>query len=171
MSLDDQNRPGQGVHPQPSPPPSDRTALYTLAGVIGAATIAFIASQQTARTSFDAQMVEIGVTLLSADPGKSDVVPARKWAIDLVEKHSGQPFNADDRQSLLHHPIQPSAFPAIPGFEYNGVPCSSFKRLEDGSWSAPVMQDGKMTGEYTTYPPGSMPAMLLKRRCGAAAPP
>jgi hypothetical protein len=56
---------------------ADRTAIYTLAGVIAAATIAFVGTEWAARTSFDAQMVQIGVGILSADPGKSDVARAR----------------------------------------------------------------------------------------------
>jgi hypothetical protein len=58
---------------------SGQTAIYTLAGVIGAATLtlaatigaatlAFLSSQSAARTAFDAQMVQIGVAVLSADP-------------------------------------------------------------------------------------------------------
>jgi hypothetical protein len=83
----------------------DRTAIYTLAGVIAAATIAFIGSQWAARTAFDAQMVQIGVGILSADPAKSDVSPAREWAMTLVEQHSGQAFSEKDRENLLHHPL------------------------------------------------------------------
>ena len=85
---------------------SDRTAIYALAGVIAAATIAFIGSQWAARTAFDAQMVQIGVSILSADPSKSDIAPAREWAIALVEKHSGQEFSGEDRGNLWLHPIQ-----------------------------------------------------------------
>ena len=96
----------QSSPPNPSPLASDRNALYALAGVIAAATLALVASQWTARTAFDAQMVQVGIGILSADPSKSDVAPARKWAIDLVEKHSGQPFSADDLTDLLHHPLQ-----------------------------------------------------------------
>jgi hypothetical protein len=70
-----------------------------------ASTQAFIASQQAAKSAFDASMVRVGVGILSADPSKSDVAPARQWAIDLVEKHSGQPFNEQDRANLLHHPL------------------------------------------------------------------
>ena len=73
--------------------------------MIAAATIAFIGTQWAARTSFDAQMVQIGVGILPADPVKSDVAPARKWAVDLVEKHSGLPFSPEDRENLLHRPI------------------------------------------------------------------
>jgi len=59
-----------------------------------------------ARTAFDAQMVQIGVSILSADPSKSDIAPAREWAIALVEKHSGQEFSGEDRGNLWLHPIQ-----------------------------------------------------------------
>ena len=48
-------------------------------------------------------MVEIGVSILAADPGKSDVTPARQWAINLVSKYSGQPFGAEDVEKLLHN--------------------------------------------------------------------
>jgi hypothetical protein len=45
-------------------------------------------------------MVQIGVSILSADPSKSDVAPAREWAMKLVEQHSGLPFSDKDRGRL-----------------------------------------------------------------------
>jgi hypothetical protein len=138
--------------PAPSPPPaSDRNALYALAGVIGGSMFAFIGSQWVAKSAFDAQMVQIGcqsaskfctpkhkigVGILSADPSKSDVAPAREWAIKLVETHSGQNFSDQDRGSLSHHPIQTAqTLPPIPGFVFSGIPCSALQRNPDGSWT------------------------------------
>jgi hypothetical protein len=112
---------------------ADRTAIYTLAGVIAAATIAFIGTEWAAHTSFDAQMVQIGVGILSADPGKSDVAPARKWAVELVEKHSGLPFTPDDRESLLHHPLLSADTQKWLTEQF--FSCKFFERSADGSWS------------------------------------
>jgi hypothetical protein len=40
------------------------------AGVIGASTIAFIGSQWAAKSAFDAAMVQVGISIPSADPSK-----------------------------------------------------------------------------------------------------
>jgi hypothetical protein len=112
---------------------SDRAAIYTLAGSIIAATIALIGSNWATKSSFDEKMVDIGVNILAADPSKSDVAPARKWAIDLVEKHSGLPFDSADRESLLHHPIQVAS--ANGGLPSRSSECARWRRNSDGSWS------------------------------------
>jgi hypothetical protein len=52
-------------------------------------------------------LVEIAIGILRADP-KEDVTPARGWALDVIEKNSGVPFNQEDRQALLHKPLSTS---------------------------------------------------------------
>jgi hypothetical protein len=115
---------------------SGRTAIYTLAATIAAATLAFLGSQWAARTAFDAQMVQIGVSILSADPSKSDVAPARGWAMELVEKHSGQAFSSQDRESLLHHPLDLAADAKALWSKEPMVllKCDGFHKKPDGSW-------------------------------------
>lgn len=49
-------------------------------------------------------LVELAIGILRADP-KEGVAPARSWAIDVIEKNSGVPFNKDDRDALLNKPI------------------------------------------------------------------
>jgi hypothetical protein len=127
---------------------SGRTAIYTLAATIVAATIAFLGSQWAARTAFDAQMVQIGVNILSADPSKSDVAPARGWAIELVEKHSGQAFSAQDRESLLHHPLDLAGMKAVGlGKSMTLLKCDAFHKKPDGSWE-PNPRSGLAADEF-----------------------
>jgi hypothetical protein len=149
----------------PSPPrTSDRTALYTLAGVIAASTVGFIGSQWVAKSAFDAEMVQIGVGILSADPSKSDVAPAREWAIKLVETHSGQDFSVQDRASLLHHPIQTSV-PRIAGLPLSGIPCSALQRNSDGSWTVLHAESGNLVMNNIRLS-GGMEAKLFDQFCG-----
>lgn len=55
----------------------------------------------------DIKMVEIGLSILSADPSENEhVSPAREWAIRLVEKHSGEEFSVEDKKLLLNEPIK-----------------------------------------------------------------
>jgi hypothetical protein len=126
-------------------PKPDRTVLFTvastivasmvaLAGAIYGSTEAFIASQQAAKSAFDASMVQIGVSILSADPGKSDVTPAREWAIKLVEKHSGEPFTPADREDLLHHPINTLQFLNKQLEPFRDIICRSYRKSADGHW-------------------------------------
>jgi hypothetical protein len=138
----------------PSPslqaPPRDRTALIVavvaLAGSVLAATVSSVSSYLAARANFDAQMVQVGIAILSADPGKSDVTPARQWAIDLVGSHSGQPFLGEDREKLLHHPIQ--TLPVRPGFALSGVPCDALQHNPDGSWIILQAKSGNTTFDH-----------------------
>jgi hypothetical protein len=156
---------------------ADRTAIYTLAGVIAAATLAFVGTEWAARTSFDAQTVQIGVGILSADPGKSDVAPARKWAVDLVEKHSGLPFSAEDRENLLHHPILSDATQL---WLEGRLSCKYFVRNADGSWtdqqtlhkpaaSSDTSRESSFEdfkpGSFNQIPAGSEAAKFLDTHC------
>jgi hypothetical protein len=141
----------QSAEPPPAPASStprtsDRTALYTLAGVIAASMFAFIGSQWVAKSAFDAEMVQIGVSILSADPSKSDVAPARDWAIRLVQEHSGQPFSEAERDSLLKHPIQ--TLPARAGLALGGVPCDALQHNPDGSWLILQAKSGNATFDH-----------------------
>jgi hypothetical protein len=49
-------------------------------------------------------LVEIAMSILRADP-KESVAPARRWAIDVIEKNSGVNFSPEDRAALLSKPI------------------------------------------------------------------
>ncbi|MBO6511767.1 MAG: hypothetical protein JJ979_25335 [Roseibium sp.] len=55
----------------------------------------------------DIKMVEIGLSVLRADPEDEDqIAPARQWAINIVEKHSGSEFGEEDAEKLLKEPIK-----------------------------------------------------------------
>ena len=144
------------------------TAMFALAGALIGATATFMGVQWAARSAFDAAMVQIGVGILSADPSKSDVVPARQWAIDLVERHSGHEFNAEDRASLLHHPIQTfQALPFVPGSPFSGVPCSAFRKNPDGSWTILKVEKPGFSIENSTIGGGGFEGRLLDQYCGS----
>lgn len=54
----------------------------------------------------DIRLVEIGIGILKADPGKSEgASPARQWAIDVIEESSGFEFTAEDKALLLRKPL------------------------------------------------------------------
>jgi hypothetical protein len=77
----------------------------TLAATLGAGYFTFASKDQELKV----HLVEIAISILRADP-KEDVVPARGWALDIVEKNSGVPFSQQDREALLHKPLANSAF-------------------------------------------------------------
>jgi hypothetical protein len=80
-------------------------ARLGFAGVIIAAVLASVASWVSAVRQFDAKMVEIGIGILSTDPGGTDAAASRAWAIKLVEKNSGLKFSQKAREELLSHPL------------------------------------------------------------------
>jgi hypothetical protein len=118
---------------------AQKSAQMTSDAQIAQARSAAEAQMVLARSAFDGQMVQIGVNILSAEPGKADVTPARQWAIDLVEKHSGLPFNVADREALLHHPISSAALTLGGSLVDNlfraFVNRKFAKRNADGSWT------------------------------------
>lgn len=102
-------------------------ALLTLGGV-----------WYSTKGAFDAKMVELGIGILSADPSKTEVSPARQWALELVEEHSGKKFSEVDRESLLNHPIAPQTVfyvdPRTPG-GIAAAGCKAWRKNPDGSWT------------------------------------
>jgi hypothetical protein len=91
-------------------------------------------------------LVEIAIGILRADP-KEDVVPARAWAIEVIEKNSDVSFKEDDRKALLHKPI--GGAPAdselsseekktlFEGYAKDGFVIIPHKELPDGSVIVP----------------------------------
>ena len=60
----------------------------------------------------DIKMVEIGISILSADPKETQVAPARAWAIEVIEQYGRVKFAAEDRKNLLANQLQVAAAPA-----------------------------------------------------------
>ena len=68
--------------------------------VVGCITVAaqYIAS----RRALDAQMIEIGVSVLRAPP-TNEGTSIRHWAVDIIEQYSGSHFNDAQRQALMQN--------------------------------------------------------------------
>jgi len=89
-------------------------------GLIGAllGSLAAIATGYLTYASKDQELrvhlVEIAIGILRADP-KDDIVPARGWAINIIEQKSGVVFSDEDRKALLHKPILDKGRRAVSG--------------------------------------------------------
>src|ERR1700686_3522795 len=94
---------------KPSAPASLHPALQWLMGLcalsLTAAALSFAVT--TARQERNAQLVGIGVTILRADPNKeSQTIPAREWALDLIDANAGGvKFSREAREALKLHPL------------------------------------------------------------------
>jgi hypothetical protein len=68
--------------------------------VVGCITVAgqYIVS----RRALDAQMIEIGVSVLRAPP-KNEDTSIRHWAVDIVEKYSSTHFNDAQRRAFMEN--------------------------------------------------------------------
>jgi hypothetical protein len=129
--------------------------LVGLLGIIVGAGIALTSAYLTSKAEFDAKMVEIGVSILSAEPSKTDVSPARDWAIRLVEGHSGEKFGQKDREALLHQSI--AVFPKL--FSPQNFDCSDWGPIDGGAaWGS------QKTGEIVMK--GSFDYALITKFCG-----
>jgi len=104
------------------------TAALVFAGGFATAWYAFRSKDE----ELHVHLVEIAIGILRADP-KEDVVPARGWALDVIDEYSGVKFTAEDRRALLHKPLNLSSefwqklskkvdviIPIVPGDE-NGL--------------------------------------------------
>ena len=76
------------------------SALIGAGATLGVAYFTFASKDQELKV----HLVEIAVSILRADP-KEDVANARGWALDIIDKNSGVPFSAQDREALLHKPL------------------------------------------------------------------
>jgi hypothetical protein len=73
------------------------TAALTVLGVFVSSSFGWLSKDR----ELDIRLVEIGISILRAKPDETGVTPARQWAIDVIEKHSGTKFSKADRQALL----------------------------------------------------------------------
>lgn len=64
------------------------TAVATFAGVLGSITVAYFTFLNTDR-GHDIRMVEISLSILRGEGDKETSLPARKFALDMLEKFSG----------------------------------------------------------------------------------
>jgi hypothetical protein len=86
----------------PSPLNSVKHIALTLMGVCLAALAIFFAAKSYL-VQRNAQLVEIGVSILKVDPKKeAQLRSAREWALELIESNAGGvKFSADARARLL----------------------------------------------------------------------
>lgn len=108
---------------------------------IAAAAITFTVI--TARQRRNADLVSIGVAILRADPkNESQVMPAREWALDLIDANTGGvKFSQAARNQLLRHSLSyvDMLRYAEPPPELT-VPCKPPVELPAGDLSAGAVQ-------------------------------
>jgi hypothetical protein len=70
------------------------------------------------------RLVEIAISILEADPSKTDLTPARGWAMDVIDQKSGVKFSDADRAALLKKRILGEDFSVWKDSKYikGGVP-------------------------------------------------
>jgi hypothetical protein len=90
-------------------------------GVVGAALATGYYGFASKDEELRVHLVELAIGILKADP-KEGVAPARAWAIEVIEKNSGIPFDNDDRAALLNKPILSKDFPWKGAMEYKMIP-------------------------------------------------
>jgi hypothetical protein len=76
-------------------------ALAGFGGAVATGWFAFASKDEELRV----RLVEIAIGILSADPSKTDLTPARGWAMDIIDQKSGVKFSDADRAALLHQAI------------------------------------------------------------------
>jgi hypothetical protein len=77
-------------------------ALVGFAGAVATGWFSYASNDEELRV----HLVEIAIGILEADPSKTDLTPARSWAMDVIDQKSGVKFSAEDRAALLHQAIQ-----------------------------------------------------------------
>jgi hypothetical protein len=119
------------------------SAIIGAGATLGVAYFTFASKDQELKV----HLVEIAIGILRADP-KEDVAPARRWALDVIEKNSGVPFSAQDREALLHKPLADWKIPLYPGM-------GPFESMQHYFDTHPPRPAGNLTPEE---PPPQTPA-------------
>jgi hypothetical protein len=138
-------------------------ALTALAGTLSSAYFQYAASNRAS----DVRMVEIGIGILRA-PVNEDITAIRPWAMDLIEKSSGEKFTPAQKIALERHALPfVDAWQAAPSW-MQGIPspCSAFRRNEDGSWTqiGKVVLPGNNTMEGNRFK-GTAESKFLDQWC------
>jgi hypothetical protein len=86
-----------------------RTPIIGLAGVLLGALIAAIVQLSISSREYDAKMVEIAMGVLRAPPSKDnkDLLGVRTWALRVVERHSGTPFESEAERNAVKNNTVP----------------------------------------------------------------
>lgn len=81
--------------------------LGAIIGAVGAPFVQAVLSQKYAND----KMIELAAEILKSDcksaPG---LVPARPWAVSVIEKFSPVPLGEEAKSALLHNSITPGSF-------------------------------------------------------------
>jgi|SRR4030088_599791 hypothetical protein len=67
----------------------------------------------------DIKIVEMGISILRADPKETQTQGAREWAIQVIERFSGETFSKEAKSELLKYKLdfQPSGYTYNPGYD------------------------------------------------------
>lgn len=107
---------------------TEGVVVALIAGFVGSGIPAFF-TYQAAQRGLDGKLIELGVNILVSDPSKTDVSPARGWAIGLIEKHSGHNFSEEDRSALLKKPLIKCDNPGVISTDLSD-PCGSLPGIK-----------------------------------------
>jgi hypothetical protein len=113
----------------PEGPPKRREIISVVAagiacvGAIFSATVPAIYSYIGRNKELDVRLVEIGISILRADPKETQTQGAREWAIQVIEFHSGQSFSNEAKQELLKNKLDTLGYGytySDTGYDYGG---------------------------------------------------
>lgn len=71
-------------------------------GAIVSAAVPALYTHTSRNRELDIKLVEIGISILRADPKETQTNAAREWAIRIIEAHSGQKFSQEAKNELLN---------------------------------------------------------------------
>lgn len=80
-------------------------AVVGLVGVLAGAMITGTVSYVSAERAYNAKLVELGLSILSANPSEAKTPGAREWAISIIERNSGQTFSEAAKEQLAKEPL------------------------------------------------------------------
>ena len=107
------------------------TASGALAGAIIAAVAGFagvVLENQWHNRDLDGRMVGLAIDVLKSDcksaPG---LMPAREWAVAIIQRFSAVPLDESAKAALVHNSIAPGAFSSdfSSGFDIARNPCGA----------------------------------------------
>jgi hypothetical protein len=80
------------------------SVVVAMIACLGAIVSAFY-SYANRNRELDIKLVEVGLSILRADPKETQTNGAREWAIKIVETYSGQAFSEEAKKELLNRKL------------------------------------------------------------------
>ena len=91
-------------------------------GAVVAALVPALYAYTSRDREMDIKLVEIGISILRADPKEAQTNGAREWAIEIIEQSSKKRFSPQAKSELLQYQLGYADYSFSPGYDCTFTP-------------------------------------------------